>query len=106
MNFESGLQNGKFLVGQCTKCQRTSWPPSDNCSNCFGALKYRPVMGPGILIEWSSQEGKTFGLVEFEGTIRVMGAISSDTDLMPGVKIRLASCSFDKTPKFAFSVQK
>ncbi|NDB63740.1 MAG: hypothetical protein EB150_05390 [Nitrososphaeria archaeon] len=101
LNFESELKQGRFTVGKCTKCHNTNWPPSEYCSKCFGELSYSPVKEPGIVIEWSSKDGQTFGIVEFEG-IRVMGAIQGTPK--QGQKAKITNCTFDGSPKFTFSV--
>ncbi len=101
--FESELKKGKFVVGECSKCQKITWPPNDFCSNCFGSLSWRSVKEPGIVVEYSSKDGRIFCMAEFEGAIRVMGTISGNADLNPGQKIRIASCSFDEYPKITFA---
>lgn len=103
MSFESELKQGRFVVGECIKCNKTSWPPSQYCNNCFGELKTRPVKEPGMLLEWSSKDNKTFGIVEFEKSIRVMGIISGNYEHNPGEALRIVSCGFDGTPKFTFA---
>jgi len=104
LSFESELKQGRFIVGECAKCRKTSWPPSQYCNNCFGELKARPVREPGILLEWSSKDGKTFGIVEFEKSIRVIGVISGDSEPKSGDIMKVISCGFAKTPKFTFTV--
>ena len=103
--FESELKKGRFVVGQCTKCQKTMWPPNDFCGFCFGVLSWRAIKEPGVLVEYSAKDGKIFAMAEFEGSIRVMGIIANDIDLKPGQKIRVASCGFDAMPKFTFYVE-
>jgi uncharacterized protein len=103
LSFESELKQGKFIVGQCIKCHKTSWPPSQYCGNCFGELKTRLVKEPGILLEWSAKDSKTFGIVEFEKSIRVIGAISANSEYKYGQAMRIVSCGFDGTPKFTFA---
>lgn len=103
MSFESELKKGRFTVGQCTKCSRVSWPPSESCSNCFGELLQRPVKEPGIIIECSAIDGKAFAMAEFEGVIRILGSIS-EKNLEPGNKVKITSCSYDQTPKFTFAL--
>lgn len=100
MIFESELEKGKFSVGECAKCQKTTWPPNDFCSTCFGSLNWRQVKQPGIVIEYSAKDDKTFCLAEFEGAIRVMGVILSTPKI--GQRIRVADCGFDGLAKFSF----
>lgn len=103
--FESELRNGRFVVGQCKRCAKVCWPPTDFCSHCFGDLAWRQVLEPGVLIEFSSKDGKTFAVVEFEGTVRVMGAVSNPGGLRPGAAVRIAKCGFGKTPEFLFAAE-
>jgi len=103
LNFESELRQGRFTVGECNKCHRISWPPSDFCNNCFGNLQYRPVKEPGILLESSAKDGNFFGIVKFEDSIKVIGKIDSNIEQKPGQMMKIASCGFDKSPKFTFT---
>lgn len=100
--FESELKKGQFLIGECQKCSKVTWPPSEFCSICFGSLSWRPVREPGILIEFSSKGDQVFGIVEFEDSIRVMGTILDACNLEPGQKIRVSGCGFEKHPQFVF----
>ncbi|MGQ0771440.1 MAG: Zn-ribbon domain-containing OB-fold protein [Nitrososphaerota archaeon] len=100
--FEAELKKGRFVIGQCTKCQKTTWPPNDFCGFCFGDMSWRAIKEPGVLVEYSAMDGKIFAMAEFEESIRVMGLIANDVSLKPGQKIRVASCGFDIIPKFIF----
>jgi uncharacterized OB-fold protein len=91
------------MVGECTKCHKISWPPSQFCNGCFGELAQRPIKQPGILLEWSSKDGKVFGIVQFENTIRVIGQITGTTNNTKGQAMKVASCSYDQAPKFIFA---
>jgi len=102
LNFESELRHGRFVIGKCTKCHNTNWPPSEYCSKCFGELSYNLVKEPGTIIEWSSKNGQIFGIVEFEEMVRVIGIIQGVPK--PGQRAKIASCTFDNSPKFTFSV--
>ncbi|CDI05601.1 Zn-ribbon domain-containing OB-fold protein [Candidatus Nitrosotenuis uzonensis] len=101
--FEEGLKNGKLLAGHCTRCKNIVWPPSEFCSRCFGRTKWDEIKEHGILLEYSSKDGKSFGIVEF-GTIRMMGTISNPERARPGSRVKLIECGFDKTPQITFSV--
>ncbi|HET8719444.1 MAG TPA: hypothetical protein VFM64_00420 [Candidatus Nitrosotenuis sp.] len=103
--FESELKKGNFFVGECTKCKKIAWPPSDSCNRCFVDLAWRKIREPGILIEYSSKDGKLFGIVEFEEHVRVMGSLSNSKHLEPGQKIRILGCSFDEAPRFQFEAE-
>jgi hypothetical protein len=102
LSFESELKQGRFIVGECTKCHKTRWPPGQYCNNCFGELKTRPIKEPGILLEWSAKDNNTFGIVEFEKSVRVIGVISGKEHKI-GETVRVISCGFDGTPKFTFA---
>jgi uncharacterized OB-fold protein len=104
--FESELKKGRFVVGECSKCQKVTWPPNDFCSHCFGEISWRDVKKPGIIVECSSKDGRTFCIVEFENTVRVMGIILGNTEPKPGEQIKVISCSFDDSPKFTFGPEK
>ncbi len=100
--FEAELKNGRFVISECPRCQKTIWPPSEFCTHCFGNTVWRTIIEPGTLVEYSSKDGKTFCIAEFEDSIRVMGSLDSKTPSV-GQKIRISSCGFDKSPQFTFS---
>ena len=101
--FEAELKKGRFVVCECTKCHKVTWPPNDFCRFCFGSVSWRSVKEPGILVEYSAKDGKKFCIVEFEGSVRVIGTISNGLDLEPGQKIRIVKCGFESMPQFIFS---
>lgn len=103
--FESELKNGRFVVGECPKCSRITWPPSQFCRFCFGALDWRQVKEPGVIIETSSKEGSIFGIAEFEGQIRIIGMIESVAMPEPGQAVTIARCGFDGHPQIVFAVR-
>jgi uncharacterized protein len=100
--FESELKKGRFVVGECPKCNKITWPPSNYCSTCFGDLSWRHVRETGILIEFSKKDGKTFAIVELEDGIRVIGTVSDSQSLAPGKAVRLTRCSLNNSPEFIF----
>jgi uncharacterized OB-fold protein len=101
--FETELKKGRFVVSECTKCHKVTWPPNDFCRFCFGDISWRDVKEPGILVEYSAKNGQRFCIAEFEEIVRIVGTIPEDTGLKPGKKIRIAKCGFDSTPQFVFS---
>ncbi|TBR12269.1 MAG: hypothetical protein EPO62_00455 [Candidatus Nitrosotenuis sp.] len=103
MIFEAELKNGRFVVPECPKCQKLVWPPSDSCTRCFGNTVWRTADEPGTLVEYSAKDGKLFCMVEFENSIRVMGALECDKAPAVGQKVRVLSCGFDNSPRFTFS---
>ncbi len=102
--FETGLKKGRFVVGQCSKCQKIAWPPNDFCSGCFGSLLWRDLKQPGTLLEHSQKDGRKFCIVEFERAVKIMGVLIEDVEPTIGQNIQLANCGFDKSPRFEFSV--
>lgn len=98
--FEDELKNNKFVCSECVKCNHIVWPPSEFCNKCFGGVIWRPVSKKAILVESSSKDGKHFGIVEFENSIRVFGTIDGSTDLTPGQNLKLKYCNYEETPKF------
>lgn len=96
--FESEMKKGRFLVGECGKCCKITWPPSEFCSTCFGNLSWRPIIDHGTLIETSSKDGKVFGIAEFEGAVRVIGTILNGQNAEQGQKVKISKCAFDKSP--------
>ena len=78
MNFEEELKKGNFVLGECTECKKTIWPPSEYCNRCFGTVEIRKGSPNGKIIEFSKQnEEDYFCLAEFEGTVKLMGKILS-----------------------------
>lgn len=99
--FEDELKNGRFVVPECPRCQKTVWPPAEFCSRCFGNVVWRTVSDAGTLIEYSAKDGKMFCIAEFDG-VRIMGTIDNDQAPAAGQKIKVSSCGFDGSPKFTF----
>jgi len=106
MIFESELKNGRFVVPECPKCQKLVWPPSESCPRCFGNVVWRTADEPGMLVEYSAKDGRLFCMVEFENSIRVMGALECDTAPVDGQKVKVLKCGFDGSPKFTFGLEK
>ena len=61
-----------------------------------------PITQPGVLIEWSSKEGKVFGIVEFEQTVRVIGALAGSSSFNVGQKMFIQECGYENSPIFLF----
>lgn len=100
--FEDGLRCGKFLAAYCQKCDQVSWPPNDFCSSCLELVSWRQVKEPGKIIEYSAKDGQIFCIAEFEGKIRIMGAILSCQDVQVGQNVYLERCGMDGSPTFVF----
>ena len=103
--FESELKAGRFVIPECPRCQKIAWPPSESCSKCFGNTVWRTADHTGTLVEHSAKDGKTFCMVEVEGSFRIMGTLECDGAPAPGQRVRLSSCGFDGAPKFTFVPQ-
>lgn len=70
------------------------------CSSCFGNIVWKPVTRTAKLIEFSRKGDEVFGIVEFEGGIRVMGRIMAASDLQIGQMLNLIECNYDGKAKF------
>ena len=77
MNFESEIRNGNFVLGECTKCKKTVWPPSDFCNRCFGKIIIKKGPVEGKIIEFSKHDKNYFCLAEFENEVKIIGKIPS-----------------------------
>lgn len=100
--FEDELKNNNFVCSECVKCQHLVWPPSDFCNKCMGPVMWRPISHMAKLVEFSSKDGKIFGIAEFEGNIRVFGTIEGRSTPSPGDNLVLEYCYYGETPKFVF----
>lgn len=91
MSIESEIKKGHFVVGQCTKCKKVVWPPSDFCNKCFGEVSIKEGPQEGSIIEYSVKNGVYFCLAEFEKNVRIMGKI---TDGVPkrNQKVGIKKC--------------
>ena len=98
--FEEELKNNTFVSSFCTRCNKHVWPPSDMCNSCFGNTIWKPVIRTAQLIEFSRNDDEIFGIVEFEGSIRVMGRIITTHDLQIGQILNLIECNYDGKAKF------
>ena len=79
MKFEEELQKGNFVIPFCSKCDKTTWPPSEFCSYCLGEVSWKNASTIGKIIEFSKKDDVMFCLAEFEGGIRIMGSLVSDS---------------------------
>lgn len=101
--FEQELKNNVFVSSFCTRCNKQVWPPSDICNSCFGNTIWKPVARTAKLIEFSRKGDEIFGIVEFEGSIRVMGRIMATSDLHIGKMLNLIECNYDGKAKFVLA---
>ncbi len=77
MSVEDELKKGNFVLGECTNCKKTIWPPADYCNVCFGRVSIKKGPSKGKIIEFSKHDESYFCLVEFEKNVRIIGNISS-----------------------------
>ena len=100
--FEAELKNNNFVCSECINCKHLIWPPSEYCNKCFRDTIWRPVSKKAKLVEFSSKDGKYFGIGEFENNIRVFGMLETNSNLFIGQNLTLKYCDFDEMPKFVF----
>lgn len=105
MKFESELQKGNFIVGNCHKCNKVIWPPSDYCDNCFGNLNWKKIQPEGRLVEYSKTDNEVFCVAELDGGIRIMGTLIENS-VKPeiGSKIRIEKCGI-KNGNYSFVIR-
>lgn len=73
------------------------------CNSCFGNVIWKLVDRTAKLIEFSSKGDEIFGIVEFEGSIRVMGRIVTTSALQIGQMLNLIECNYDGKAKFVLA---
>ena len=81
MSIEAELKNGDFVVGECTYCKKTIWPPADYCDRCLSTVSVKKGPPEGKIIEFSRQKDSYFCLVEFEKEMRIMGKFLQGTPI-------------------------
>jgi uncharacterized OB-fold protein len=101
--FEQELKNNVFVSSFCTRCNKHVWPPSEICNSCFGDIVWKPVTRTARLIEFSRKGDEIFGIVEFEGSIRVMAKIMAVSDLQIGQMLNLIECNYDEKANFVLA---
>ena len=62
----------EFIISECTKCKKIHWPSLKYCQNCLNANTIRKGNNKGKIIEFSKNDTGYFGIVEFEGHIRMI----------------------------------
>ncbi|CAD6519000.1 conserved hypothetical protein [metagenome] len=91
MNFESELKKGIFMISECTQCNKTIWPPSEFCNQCFKEVSWKKSPSEGKIIEFSRQNNDYFCLIEIKNGVRIIGKVSSGTPNV-GQNIKLDRC--------------
>ena len=91
MNFESELKKGNFMISECKRCKRITWPPSEICDQCFGNTVLRKSSGKGKIIEFSKKDQAYFCIAEIEDSVRVFGQIESGFPKI-GDSVSIAKC--------------
>ena len=105
MNFESELKNGKFVLSECSECDKIVWPPSEFCDKCLKKTKWKKSSQKGEIIEFSKQENKIFCVVQMDKSIRIIGEIISGNPNV-GKSVLIASCGVkDNVYLFKFIVE-
>ncbi len=100
--FEDELKNNNFVCSYCVKCEHFVWPASEFCNKCLGDVTWKQVSKNAKLVESSSKDGRYFCIAEFEGNIRVFGALSEDSQPKHAQDLILEKCDYDNSPKFVF----
>lgn len=104
MNVESELKKGNFVLGECTNCKKTVWPPSDYCNRCFGKIIIKKGPPEGKIIEYSKLEKNYFCLAEFEKEVKIIGKISSGIP-KSNQRVKIQKCGIkDDNYFFEFSL--
>lgn len=91
MSFESELKKGNFLLSECKRCKKITWPPSEWCNQCLGTNSWRKSTCKGKIIEFSKKENTYFCVAEIEHSIKILGEIISDNPKI-GKSIRIIDC--------------
>src|SRR5438445_11097954 len=103
--FEIELRNGKFVCGECFKCNKLVWPPSDFCNICFNKVIWRQVSKKGRVIEFSKKDNMIFCIAEFENTIKIMGELEAGLKTpITGQDLELVKCHYDDKEQFFFKL--
>ncbi len=89
MNFQSKLEKGVFVVGECIKCKKIIWPPSEFCDRCFGNVDFRPSSKIGKILEFSKKGDSVFCVAEFEKDVRIIGALKNQKNPRIGQKVKI-----------------
>ena len=77
MSFENELEKGQFCIPECLPCKKLVWPPSEFCDKCNGETSLKKEEFEGKIIEFSSQNGDYFCVVEFYDSIRIMAKMTT-----------------------------
>ena len=70
----------EFIVSECIKCKKINWPSLKFCKNCLNLNSLRKGNSTGKIIEYSKNEQGYFGIVEFEGQIRMICNLNQITN--------------------------
>lgn len=104
--FENELKNNNFVCGECLKCKKIVWPPSEFCNICLGNVSWRKIIREAVLLEYAHKNGECFCVAEMEGQIRIIGTILEPLELKIGQRLYLEKCDYDNTEKYFFRIQK
>lgn len=78
MSIESEIKKGNFVVGECSNCKKTVWPPSRYCNVCFGDVVSKKISSKGKILEFSKQDETYFCLAEFN-EVKIIGKTTGGT---------------------------
>ena len=105
MIFETELQKGNFFVGNCPRCKKIIWPPSDFCNICFGELNWEKIKPEGKLIEYTKRDNESFCVAEIDGGIRIMGTMIVNSEKPEvGSRVRIEKCGI-KNGNYSFVIR-
>ena len=88
MNVGKEIEQGNFVLGECTECGKTIWPPSDYCDQCFGEAVIKKGPFEGKIIEFSKKEQEYFCLAEFADQVKIIGSVSEAPQNNQRVKVK------------------
>ncbi len=98
MSFEAKLNQGIFCVPRCAECKKIVWPAAEFCSHCFGRVLLDERAARGRIIEFSSENGRYFCIVEIEGAFRIIASISTVPKI--GQPVRISRCGISNGQYF------
>jgi uncharacterized OB-fold protein len=95
MRFESELNQGKFVISECTKCNKIIWPPNEICNSCFGEARWKEGPNQGKILEFSKKDETVFCLVEFGEVVRLIGTLEETMNPEIGQGVKIKHCSIE-----------
>lgn len=102
--FWSALEEGRFLIGQCSECTETYFPPSAVCPYCAGDGGTVESDGEGIVYSFTRlhrtapgfDQPLVMGLVELDEGPRLLARFAAEfDDLAIGTRVHLRVIEYD-----------